>query len=86
MHRRTARRIGVGRRDARVDRDGATDFVSVSVDETVTSFVGIVRRAGFEKLRSFVGWFKRTLPFARVCRVHPNVQTRVDVSMAMCAS
>ena len=86
MRRRTARRIGVGRRDARVDGDVATDFVSVSVDGTGISFVGVVRGAGFEKHRSFVGWFKRTLPFARVCRVHPDVQTRVVLSMTMCAS
>ena len=60
MRRRTARGIGVGASGCARGWRGATDFVSVSVDGTGTSFVGIVRRAGFEKHRSFVGWLVQT--------------------------
>ena len=87
MRRRTARGIGVGARDARVDGEGRRiSCPSLSTGRVLRSSASYVALVSKNIVRSLVGWFKRTLPFARVCRVHPNVQTRVDVSMAMCAS
>ena len=63
-------------RDARMDDEGRRiSCPSLSTGRFVRACVDIVRDDGFEKHRSFVGSNERCLLL--VCRVIPNVQTRV---------